>query len=87
MAMGDLCAVEFAQSAHLAVLLQCGGFAPHELLRLRSAMPRGPFTAGVVVDDLVLLERVVSGLGKGTFSSTTHAPNKGRLQSSWVAGQ
>ena len=62
MAMGDLCAVEFAQSSHLSVLLHCHSIYPWELLRLRSPMPRGPFMAGVVVDDLVLLERVVSGL-------------------------
>jgi len=59
MAMGDLCAVEFAQSSHLGVVLQCGGIHPCELLRLRSPMPRGPFMGGIVIDDLVLLERVM----------------------------
>ena len=59
MAMGDLCAVEFAQSSHLGVVLQCGGIHPRELLRLRSPMPRGPFMGGIVIDDLVLMERVL----------------------------
>lgn len=59
MAMGDLCAVEFAQSSHLSLVLQCGGICPTELMRLRSPMPRGPFMGGLVIDDLVLLERVL----------------------------
>ena len=64
MAMGDLCAVEFAQSSHLGLVLQCGGLHPHELLRLRSPMPRGPFMGGIVIDDLVLLERVTRKAGE-----------------------
>ena len=61
MAMGDLCAVEFAQAAHISVMLACQALRPSELLRGKSVMPRGPFMLGLVIDDLVMLERVVKG--------------------------
>ena len=68
MAMGDLCAVEFAQSAHLAVLLGCRGLFPHELLRLRAPVPRGLLSIGVVIDDLVLLEKTLKKNNKDCSS-------------------
>ena len=61
MAMGDLCAVEFAQAAHISVMLHCKALHPSELLRGKSVMPRGPFMLGLVIDDLVMLEKVVRG--------------------------
>ena len=86
MAMGDLCAVEFAQSSHLSVLLHCHSIYPWELLRLRSPMPRGPFMAGVVVDDLVLLERVVSGLREQCVAlQRTYASDQGQVCGGWLA--
>ena len=66
MAMGDLCAVEFAQCVHLPVVLQAKVAAPFELLRLRSPPPPGAFVLGLVTDDLVkigLRERLVEGRG------------------------
>ena len=66
MAMGDICACEFAQASHLALLLRGGALHPHELIRLRAPFPRSLFTVGVVIDDLVMLERVV----KKDFSHT-----------------
>ena len=59
MAMGDICACEFAQASHLALLLRCGALHPFELIRLRAPFPRSLLTVGVVIDDLVMLERVV----------------------------
>ena len=58
LAMGDLLACEFAQSAHLGLLLQSSAIHPAELLQLKQPVPRGSFCAGVVVDDLVMLEKV-----------------------------
>ena len=63
MAMGDLCAVEFAQCSHISIMLQSGALHPTELLRLRSPVPRGPFVLGLVIDDLVMLERVLKDAG------------------------
>ncbi len=59
MAMGDIVACEVAQGSHLGVLLQHRCFHPKELLRYRHPCPRGPFSAGVVIDDLVFLEKLL----------------------------
>lgn len=58
MAMGDICACEFAQGSHLGLLLQNGCIHPEEILRYRSPPPRGLLSIGVVIDDLVLLEKI-----------------------------
>ena len=58
LAMGDICACEFAEGSHLGLLLSCGALRKEELLRLRSPPPRGLLSIGVVIDDLVMLERV-----------------------------
>ena len=58
LAMGDLLACEFAQSAHLGLLLQSSAVHPQELLQLKQPVPRGAFCLGVVIDDLVMLEKV-----------------------------
>lgn len=58
LAMGDICACEFAEGSHLGLLLSCGALKKEELLRLRSPPPRGLLSIGVVIDDLVMLERV-----------------------------
>ena len=58
MAMGDICACEFAQGSHIGLLMQHGGIHPEELLRYRSPPPRGLLSVGIVIDDLVLLEKV-----------------------------
>ena len=69
MAMGDICACEFAQGGHLGLLLRSGSLLPTELLRYRSPVPRSMFCAGVVIDDLVMLERIlVSSVGEKTVS-------------------
>lgn len=59
MAMGDICACEFAQGSHLSLLFRCGALFPDELVRLRSPMPRTLLSIGVIIDDLVMLEKVL----------------------------
>lgn len=58
LAMGDLSACEYAQCAHLGVLLQSGGCAPQELLLPHRPVPRSDLMVGVVIDDLVCLEKM-----------------------------
>ena len=78
MAMGDLRACEFAQGSHLSVLLEAKGFAPHELIMMHQPLPRGLLSIGVVIDDLVLLERVSKNLSatSGTLSDERMGPIK-----------
>ena len=66
MAMGDLRACEFAQGSHLSVLLEAKGFVPSELIMMHQPLPRGLLSVGVVIDDLVMLERVTKELGSRT---------------------
>ena len=65
MAMGDLCACEFAQGSHLSVLSGCGQLRPEELIMMHCPIPRSDLMIGVVIDDLVLLERVLAGSSAG----------------------
>ena len=65
MAMGDICACEFAQGSHLGLLLQHNALHPEELLRYRHPPPRGLLAIGVVIDDLVLLGKVHSSFTDG----------------------
>eukprot|EP00435_Cladocopium_sp_Y103_P018994 s3930_g4.t1 len=59
LAMGDTCAVEYAQYSRLSLLLQNDVATISELLTLRGAIPRGLLQVGVIVDALVILERVL----------------------------
>ena len=58
LAMGDISACEYAQCAHLGILLKSGACSPRELLQMHCAPPRGDLFVGVVIDDLVCLERI-----------------------------
>lgn len=58
LAMGDLLACEFAQSAHLGLCLRHGACTPTNLLSFRLPVPREPTMTGIVIDDLVVLEQV-----------------------------
>ena len=60
LAMGDLNACEFAQGSHLQLILACGGAARDELLVMHEPSPRGGLCVGVVIDDLVCLEKILS---------------------------
>ena len=75
LAMGDCSACEFAQGAHLGLLARSGVVAPHELLALHRPPPRGLLSIGVVIDDLVILERVLRGI---FASHTPHYVSEGR---------
>ena len=56
LAMGDLLACEFSQEAHLSLCLRYHVFNPGELLTLRTPLPRSKVIAGVIIDDLVVME-------------------------------
>ena len=59
LAMGDINAVEYAQSSHLGLCLQNLVARPEELLTLRGAIPHGLLQVGIMVSDLVILEQVL----------------------------
>ncbi len=58
MAMGDICACEFAQGSHIGLLLQSSTCIPSELVQHRKPFPQGPFSLGIVIDDMVMMEIV-----------------------------
>ena len=60
MAMGDCSAVEFAQGSHVQMLLESGGATWQELIRMHSPYPRGDLSIGIVIDDLVCFEKVLT---------------------------
>ena len=62
LAMGDTCAVELAQTAHLGILHQLGMVREDNLVAMKLAVPRGPSMIGVVIDDLILFETVLRSL-------------------------
>ena len=59
LAMGDTNSCEFAQCAHLGVCRQHQVFYDHELLTMRSQVPRGLLSIGIIIDDLVVLEKIL----------------------------
>ena len=67
LAMGDSMAVELAQTAHLGILIQLGLLNETNLLAMGLPPPRGNFFGGVVIDDLILFEKVA----KASLESTT----------------
>ena len=62
LAMGDLLACEFAQSAHLGLCLRYGACSPENLLSFRLPVPRSLAMTGIVIDDLVVLEQISDAL-------------------------
>ncbi len=72
LAMGDSCAVELAQTAHVGILHQLGLYREDNMVCMNMALPRSPRMIGVVIDDLILLERVaIDELGE--LSSAAHS--------------
>ena len=65
LAMGDACAVEIAQTAHVALLVQSGLLHEDNMLAMNMCCPRSPSMIGVVIDDLIALELVA----KETFEA------------------
>ena len=67
LAMGDLNACEYAQASHLGVLYRGSVFDPAELISLSSPVPRSVCMVGVIIDDLIVLERMLcDGHGGGS---------------------
>lgn len=58
LAMGDTCAVEIAQTAHVGILRQMGILQKENLLAMNLSPPRAPSFLGVVIDDLIAFEFV-----------------------------
>ena len=59
LAMGDTCSVEYAQCSHLSLCLRAGVAEPEELIMLRTSIPRGLLSVGIIIDDLVVLEQIL----------------------------
>ena len=59
LAMGDCSACDFAQGAHLMLLLTSNAALVSELLLGKKPPPRGLLAIGAVIDDLVMLEKVL----------------------------
>ena len=60
LAMGDSSACEFAQCSHLGVLAQARVVHPGELLVQAAPAPRGLLSVGLVIDDLIVLQRCLA---------------------------
>ena len=58
LAMGDICAVEFAQCSHLALCLRNHVMKVNEIITLKGSIPRGLLHTGIIVDDLIILEQM-----------------------------
>ena len=61
LAMGDTCAVELAQTAHLGVLYQLGLVSEQNLIAMNLSLPRSPCMLGIVIDDLIIFQRIAKG--------------------------
>lgn len=73
LAMGDAAACSFAQTSHIAMGIQSGAFDRCNLVTLHGRIPRDPFAAGVIIDDLVFLEKVGWEVAKGPRSTASRA--------------
>lgn len=58
LAMGDTCAVELAQTAHVGILRQMGLIRENNLLTMSMSVPRVPSFIGIVIDDLIAFEKI-----------------------------
>lgn len=59
LAMGDLCACEFAQASHLGLCVQKGIATSNNLIAFRNPLPREPVMIGIIIDDFIVLEQVL----------------------------
>lgn len=73
LAMGDASAVELAQTAHIGLLSQVGLLSFSSLISMHLPAPREISMVGVVIDDLVLFEKVAIATF-GTEESTITGP-------------
>ena len=58
LAMGDINAVAFGQTAHLAVVIRSGALELRDFIGLRARPSRRSIVAGLMIDDFVLFEKV-----------------------------
>lgn len=58
MAMGDVNAVAYGQAAHLGVLVQGQLLKVENLIALKKRPPRADWFAGLMIDDLLIIEKV-----------------------------
>ena len=65
LAMGDLSACEYAQASHMGILMKSGGCFPDEVMKLNSPCPRNDLSIGIVIDDLICLEKINFKLSGG----------------------
>ena len=65
--MGDCNAVSFGQASHIGLILASEAITVHQLLTLRGRVPRSPLMLGVVIDDLVVLEKLARGIPCSTI--------------------
>ena len=56
--MGDLNAVDYAQTAHMNLIRGFGGLPDDTLLRYRAPVPRGPVWEGVIIDDRTVASKI-----------------------------
>ena len=86
LAMGDVCAVEYAQCSHTSICLKNGVFAVAEMVTLKGSIPRGLLQAGIIVDDLVILEHVLrSSFEEQSFGVTEGAKRTLRARKAYEA--
>lgn len=60
--MGDCSACEFAQTAHLPLGVRSRAFSLKRLLSLRGRVPRTNFITGIIIDDMIYMEKVLRNL-------------------------
>ncbi|CAE7717395.1 unnamed protein product [Symbiodinium sp. CCMP2592] len=61
MAMGDKNSVALGQASHAGLVLDRLGLGVEHFLCIRGRVPRSPVMVGVLIDDLVLLEKALRG--------------------------
>ena len=81
LAMGDKCAVEYAQCSHLSLMLQHGAVKIAEIITMKGAVPRSPLMLGIIVDDLVVLEKIlITALDPETHTLSAPSESETRLK-------
>ena len=73
LAMGDVNAVSFGQAAHVGLVLASGAAGIGNLLTYRGRPPRDRLSLGVVIDDLLVLERTLRNECVATRGSGSRA--------------
>ncbi|OLQ14910.1 hypothetical protein AK812_SmicGene905 [Symbiodinium microadriaticum] len=85
LAMGDSGACEYTQCSHLGVCLKGAAIVPGELLVHAAAPPRGLLSVGLVIDDLVYLDRVQTADLEAIRAGSTRTEGSRRLDAALSA--